>query len=60
MQIKSGLVTRDFESEDRPDLHAKTPPLEALNAIISIVANHKLTSSIMHTDVSRAYTPFPK
>ena len=55
MQIKSGLVTRDFKSEDRPDLHAETPPLEALKSVRWIAANHKDTFFIMHIDVSRAY-----
>ena len=42
-------------SDDRPDLNAGTPPLEALKAIISIAANHKETFSVIHIDVSRAY-----
>ena len=55
MQIRSRMCAREFKSDDRPDLYAGTPPLEALKAIISIAANHKETSPIMHTDVSRAY-----
>ena len=43
------------KADDRPDLYAGTAPLEALNATISIAANHKETFSIMHIDVSRAY-----
>ena len=52
---KSRIVAREFESEDRPDLYAGTPPLEASGAFNSIAANHKQTFSIMHIDVSRAY-----
>ena len=55
MQIRSRIVAREFNSEDRLDLNAGTPPLEALRPIISIAANHKQTFSIMHIDVSRAY-----
>ena len=55
MHIRSRIVARKFKSNDRPDLHAGTPPLEALKAIISIAANHKETFSIMHIDVSRAH-----
>ena len=55
MQIRSRMCARDFKSDDRPDLYAGTPPLEALKAIISIAANNKDTFSIMHIDVSRAY-----
>ena len=55
MQIRSRMCAREFKSDDRPDLYAVPPPLEALKAIISIAANHKETFSIMHIDVSRAY-----
>ena len=55
MQIRSRIVARDFKSNDRPDLYARTPPLEALKSIISIAANHKETFSIMHIDVSHAH-----
>ena len=55
MQIRSRLCAREFKSDDRPDLYAGTPPLEALRAKISIAANNKDTFSIMHIDVSRAY-----
>ena len=55
MQIRSRICAREFKSDDRPDLYAGTPPLEALKAIMSIAANHKGTFSIMHIDVSRAY-----
>ena len=55
MQIRSRIVAREFKSDDRPELYAGTPPLEALKALISIAANHKETFDIMHIDVSRAY-----
>ena len=54
-QIRSRMCARDFKSDDRSDLYAGTPPLEALKAKISIAANHKETFSITHIDVSRAY-----
>ena len=56
MQIRSRLRAREFKSDDRPDLYAGTPPLEALKAITSIAANNKETFSIMHIDVSRAHS----
>ena len=49
MQIRSRTVASEFKSEDRPGLYAGIPPLEALNALISIAAR------IMHIDTSRAY-----
>ena len=55
MQIRSRMCAREFKSDDRPDLYAGTPPLEALKAIISVAANNKNTFSIMHIDVPRAY-----
>ena len=55
MQIRSRMCAREFKNDDRPDLYAGTPPLEALKAIISIAANHREIFSIMHIDVSRAY-----
>ena len=55
MQIRSRMCAREFKSDDRPDLYAGTPPVEAFNAIISVAANNKNTFSIMHIDVSRAY-----
>ena len=48
------MCAKEFLSDDRPDLYAGTPPLEALFAIISVAANNKNTLSIMHIDVSRA------
>ena len=55
MQIRSRFYAREFKNDDRPDLYAGTPPLEALKAIISIAASHKEKFSIMHIDVSSAY-----
>ena len=55
MQIRSRMCVREFKSDDRPDLYAGAPPLEALKATTSITANKKGTFSIMHIDVSRAY-----
>ena len=55
MQIISRIVAGGFGSEDRPNLYAGTPPLESQKAVISIAVSHKLTFSIMHIPVSRAY-----
>ena len=55
VQIRSRMCAIEFKSDDRPDLYAGTPPLEALKATISIEAIHKETFSIMQIDVSRAY-----
>ena len=55
MPIRSRMCAREFKSDDRPDMHAGLPPLEAMKVIISIAANHKETFSIMHIDVSRSY-----
>ena len=49
------LLPENSEVEDRPYLHAGTPPLEALKAIISIAASHSPEVSPMHVDVSRAH-----
>ena len=54
-QIRSRMCAREFKSDDRLDLYAGTPPLEALKAIISIAANHKEMFSTIYIDVSRAY-----
>ena len=48
-------VRKSSKNDDRPDLYAGTPSLEALKVMISIAANNKETLSIMHIDVSRAY-----
>ena len=49
MQIRSGIVAREFKSDDRPDLFVcgKSLPLEALKATVSIAAKHKQTFSII-------------
>ena len=54
MQIRSRIVARECKSGDGPDLHAGSPPLEALKAIISIVASQSPEFSLMHFDVHRA------
>ena len=41
MQIRSRLVAREFKRGDPADLHAGTPPLEALKTMVSFAANHK-------------------
>ena len=42
VSIRSRVVAREVK-QDSPDLYAGTPPLEALNAKISIAASHKQT-----------------
>ena len=51
MQIRSRMCAREFKSDDRPDLYAGTPPLEAFES----KRTTKKRFSIMHIDVSRAY-----
>ena len=46
VQIRSRMCAREFKSDDRPDLYAGTPPLEALKAIISIAANKKCVTCV--------------
>ena len=41
MQIRSRMCAREFKSDDRPNLYAGTPPLEALKAVKTIAANNK-------------------
>ena len=51
---RSRLVAKDFKGDNRPDLFAATPPLEALKLLISIVASNP-GLHIMINDVKRAY-----
>ena len=55
MQVRSRIVAREVKSEDRFDLYAGTPPMEALRAVISMAASHKQIFSVMHIDVLRTY-----
>ena len=58
--IRSRLVAKEIEGNDRPDLFAATPPLEALKLLIYFTASGKDTSRcLMHNDVSRAYPHAP-
>ena len=50
-EMRSRICAREFKSDDRPDLYAGPPPLEALKAMMSVAANHKETFSIMHIGV---------
>ena len=52
---RSRLVAREIKKDDRPDLFAATPPLEALKTIISMCASGNKGEKIMVNDVSRAY-----
>ena len=59
MQIRSRIVAREFKSGDRPDLHERTPPLEALNAIEAIASRYSPELSLMHVDFS-VHTSTPR
>eukprot|EP00974_Lingulodinium_polyedra_P130850 11215435-Lingulodinium_polyedra.AAC.1 len=58
MGIRSRLVAREFNNSGRPDVCVGTPPLGALKAICSIVANNE-DFGIMRVGVSRAYFHAP-
>ena len=49
------MVARKIKKDNRPDLFAAPPPLEALKAIISMCASTNTGDTIMVHDVSRAY-----
>ena len=54
--IRSRLVAKDFNTEDRPDLFAATPPVEAMRIIISEAATSgEEEKVIMVNDVRRAF-----
>ena len=55
MQIRFSSRRKRIQIRRQARLVCGDFPLEALNAIISIAANHKQTYSIRHIDVSRAY-----
>ena len=56
---RSRLVARGIKKDDRPDQFAATPPLEALEMIISMFTNGNRGEKIMVNDVSRAYFSAP-
>lgn len=51
---RSRLVAREIKKDDRPDLFAATPPLEALKALISFCASGNKGEKVRINDVSRA------
>ena len=53
--IRSRLCAKEFRRGPMPELYAGTPPLEALKAILSLVAENSSGQSLLHVDVSRAY-----
>ena len=56
VDIRSRLVAKDFNTEDRPDLFAATPPIEAMRIIISEAATSGgEEKAIMVNDVRRAF-----
>ena len=59
-EIRSRLVAKEIKVNDRPDLFAGTPPLEALKLLLSMAASSgEEDVCIMHTDASRAYFHAP-
>ena len=57
-QYRSRLVAKEIKRDNRPDLFAATPPLEALRMVISCAASEGAYESrwrLMTNDVSRAY-----
>ena len=58
--ITSRLVAKEIKVCDRPELFAATPPLEALELVLSLAASsHSGSRCVMHNDVSRAYFHAP-
>ena len=54
------MVAKEIKVNDRPDLFAATPPLEALKLITSFTASGRGAGKcMMHNDVSRAYFHAP-
>ena len=56
--LRARLVGRELKLDNRFDLFAATPPLEALRLICAICANHKFRDNpfrILSVDVRRAY-----
>ena len=51
---RSRLVAREINSHNREDLFAATPPLEALQAILSMTATAKRGEVVMINDIGRA------
>ena len=54
MQVRSRMCAREYKNDDRPDLYAGTPPLEALKTIISIAA-HTLRRNIFQSCTSTCH-----
>ena len=51
---RSRLVAREFNTSERPEWYAATPPSETLRLMLSKLASRK-GSKLMYADVSRAY-----
>ena len=51
---RSRFVAREIQKDDRPDLFAASPPLEALEVITSMCASVNKGEQLMIHDVSRA------
>ena len=51
---RSRLVAREFNTSDRPEWYAATPPSETLRIILSKLASDR-KCKLMYADVSRAY-----
>ena len=51
---RSRLVAREFQTSEKPEWYAATPPSEALRLMLSKLASDK-GNKLMYADVSRAY-----
>ena len=56
---RSRLVAREINKDNRPDLFAATPPLEAMKTLLSALAANNTCEKLMAHDVSRAYFSAP-
>jgi len=53
--IRCRLVAKEIKKDERPELFAGTPPLEALKILCRIASSRRKEYEMMHIDVSRAY-----
>ena len=56
---RSRLVARETKRDNRPDLFAATPPLEAMKVLLSLLSSSNKGEKLMVNDVSRAYFSAP-
>ena len=53
--IRCRLVAKEIKKDERPELFAGTPPLEALKILCRIASSRRKEYEMMHIDVSGAY-----